>query len=67
MTKLYHKFMCWLEGSTLIYTKDFDGEIRVSRLRKVGNRIAFKSIIGWKQANQNGTIDNTYTKEWWKA
>ena len=52
-----------------IWTQDFQGECRKSRLKiSVGEEIILKKIAGWIRANEDGTIPRefqSYVRRWW--
>ena len=59
--KLQHK----LFGKP-VWTEDFDGEMRKSRLKTTSDGIILvNGIYGWRRANADGTFDNGYMKNWW--
>lgn len=49
-----------------IWTQDFDGEVRKSRLRitKCGMYL-IKVFGGWFRANPDGTTSKSFVDKWW--
>ena len=49
-----------------IWTQDRDGEVRKSRMKRIGcGKVAVKKIVGWVIANEDGSVPHGYVEKWW--
>ena len=49
-----------------IWTQDHDGEVRKSRMQRIGDgKVRVKKIMGWVIANADGTVPHGYVTKWW--
>ena len=62
MIKLYHKIF-----GEPIYIKCRDSQVIKSRLKKTKcGKILVRKICGWVEANEDGTVDGSYVKTWFR-
>lgn len=48
-----------------IWTVDFDGQVRKSRLKRHGEHLMIKKICGWAIAYPDGSVhESSYVKKW---